>query len=188
VSDDYSWDAHRWWLAIEAADTWVDPSHRRKRKTKKKRRKKTGSLEPLAALFASGAPVPPSVWEALGDLFSRHRLVCTTSRTPIHQKSDSQVDAEVLAEFVDEFRRQNWPHGPITRAEMNEAVEVLQRRAKAAGQGHRKFEGKAAATILRGERLDAFTDYYFLDRDRFERALSRRHGPINRMKKTPTAR
>ena len=64
----------RWRLAIMAADTWVDPSARGSKK-------KTGNLKPLAALFASGAPVPPKIYGLLADLLSRHRLKSTTQRT-----------------------------------------------------------------------------------------------------------
>ena len=180
-NDAASWETQRWLIAIEAADTWVDPSERDV--------KKTGDLEPLAALFRSGAPVPPSVRELLADLLSRHRLRSTTQRIPASRLSESQVDAQVLAEFAAEFRRQkNWPRGPITKAEMDAAVKVLQARAKAAGRGHRKFGGKMAARQLREERLAAFADYYFLDRKKFRHAVSGSYGPIVRMHKKPPAR
>jgi hypothetical protein len=179
VSDD-NFDFERWLAAIMAADTWRDPRARGP--------KRVGDLRPLAALFRSGSPPPPRARELLADLLSRHRLMSTTTRTPSYTTSESEIDAQVLAEFVDEFRRQpRWPHGPITKAEMNEAVEVLQRRARAKRRGHVKFEGRAAATQLRQERLHAFADYYFFDRYEFERAVLGKTGSINRLQRKQRA-
>ena len=177
---DGGWELQRWLIVIEAADTWRDPSARGP--------KKVSDLGPLAALLRSDASLPQGARGRLAGLLERHRLKPTTTRTPAHLLSDSEIGAQVLAEFVDEFRRQpRWPHGPIIKAEMNEAVEVLQRRARAEGRGHVKFEGKAAATQLRRERFHAFADYYGLDRNKFESAVLGRTSSINRLRRKQRA-
>lgn len=175
---DYNSKLGQWFNAIEAADTWRDPSERGA--------KKKGDLKPLAALFRSGVALPLRAQEVLADVLERHRLKSTTNRTPGYVKSDSQVNAKVLKEFADEFGRQpNWWRGPITKDEMVEAILVLQKREKATGRGHRDFEGKAAATILRQERLRTFAEYYNLSHKELKAAVSKKYGPINRMKKKP---
>jgi hypothetical protein len=172
--NDNDLEIQRWLSAIEAADTWRDPSQCGPRKT--------GNLKPLAALFRSGAPVPPSVYDLLADLLSRHRLKSTTQRTPIGWWSDSQCDAGIIEGLVDDFKRNTRWKGPITKAEMNEAVTELQRREKVAGRGKVEFDGKKAATQLRQEELAAYCDYNGLDHKRFKTAFSGRYGPINRTK------
>jgi hypothetical protein len=191
----------RWLDAIQKADAWRDPTKHETESAKKarkadspkspkklkkvrgsKKQKKISNLEPLVELLRSGAPMPQGAQELLADLLSRHSLKLKTTRTPAYTKSESEIDSLVLMEFVDEFKRQpRWHRGPITRAEMDEAVKVLQQRAKAKGDGRREFDGRAAAIKLREERLQAFANYYNLD-ERFERALTGKDGSVNRQK------
>ena len=169
-------DDDEWEAAIAAADTWRDPSQRR-------RAKPTGNLKPLAALFdslRSDARLPPFVGKLLADLFERHRLKSTTTRTPRYQFSDAEMKEQKYLDCTIEFRQQNFPHGPITKGEMNVAVKELKQRAKAEGRGHREYPGKMAATQLRQERLDEFCVSRGLDRDLFEKVLNGRWGPIRR--------
>jgi hypothetical protein len=92
LTKDYDLKLGRWFNAIEAADTWRDPSERGA--------KKKGDLKPLAALFRSGVALPLRAHEVLADVLERHRLKSTTNRTPGYVKSDSQVNAVVLKELV----------------------------------------------------------------------------------------
>jgi hypothetical protein len=174
--DDNGWELQRWLIVIDAADTWRDPSERGP--------KKVSDLGPLAALLRSDASLPQGARERLADLLERHRLKPTTIRTPAHLLSESEINAQVLEEFVDEFRREpNVPHGPITKAEMIKAVKILQQRAKAEGRGHREFEGRKAATQLRQEQQKAYASYYGIPYKEFQNAILNKYGPINRRKK-----
>ena len=71
---------------------------------------------------------------------------------------------------------------------MDNAKKVLQARAKAVGDGHREFDGKAAAIQLRQEQRVNYCDYCGFNLEEFERALSGRDGSIVRMKKKLSAR
>jgi hypothetical protein len=169
-------ERERWERAIAAADTWRDPSRPRGPKP-------TGNLMPLAALFdrLDSDVLPPFVNKLLADLFERHKLKATTTRTPRYQFSDAEMNEQKYLDCTVDFRRQpNVRHGPITKAEMNAAVKVLQQRAKAEKRGHREFDGKKAATQLRQEQLEDFCNQQGLDRDLFERVLNRKQGSVNR--------
>jgi hypothetical protein len=163
----------RWESAIAAADTWRDPSRPRGSKP-------TGDLGPLAKLFDSlhARALPPFVNKLLADLFERHRLKATTTRTPRYQFSDAEMNEQKYLDHAIEFHQLQ--HGRITKAEMGAAVKVLQQRAKAEGRGRVEHEGKAAATQLRQEQLDDFCNQRGLDRRRFENVLRGKQGSINR--------
>jgi hypothetical protein len=117
------------------------------------------------------------------DLVLRHGIAApTTSRPP--SKQELEIATQVLAKFADEFRRQpNWRRGPITKAEIDVAVKIMQRRAGRAGL---KFDGRTAAKTLREERLAAFADYYGLSVKELEAAVLGKHGSINRAGKKLT--
>jgi len=166
----------KWLAAIKEADTSSTPG-----------RNKSGDLKPLAELLRSDAVLPRAARNALADLLMHHRLAPC-------ELTDSQSTALVLAEFAKEFREQpNWPHGPIKKAEMEAAAKIMQAREKAkSGRVNVRFDGKAAASELRAERLRAFADYNGLfewkDGKRnytaFENAVLGKHSTINRQKKS----
>jgi hypothetical protein len=161
----------RWVDAIKEADAWGDGL------------KKSSDVAPLVELLRSGSPMPQCAQKLLGDLLSRHSLTKKVTLIPFDtkQKSQSEIDALVYKEYADEFKSQpRWPRGPITRAEIDEAVKVMQQRAKANGRGWRDFYGKAAAIKLREERVLIFANYYNLDYKKFKRAVEGKDGSINR--------
>jgi hypothetical protein len=137
----------------------------------------------LLEALRSGAPLSHHQRQILIGLIGRHGLRPPRPAPRPPSALDTQINAQVLAQFADEFHRQNWPHGPITKAEMDAAVEVMKRRAKAAGRAGIIFDGKTVAKTLREERLELFADYYGLTVKELEAAVLGKHGSINRAKK-----
>lgn len=170
------WQALQPWLtALNAAETWRDPSIRGPRKV--------SILEPLAILLRSSAPIPSDVRLRLAELFDRHTLKAKGNRVPSYARSESAINAEVLAEFVANYRLV-CRGGPITKKEMNDAVKVKQAKATAEGRGHLKLDGMTAAMELREEQRRSYARYYGLNYNQFSNAIDGKHGSINRKRKT----
>jgi hypothetical protein len=150
--------------------------------------KKRGDLRPLAALFdiLGSEPLPPFLGKQLADLFERHRLQATSTRAPRYAMTIAELTEQKYVDATLDYRDQNY-HGPITKAEMEAAVQELKERAKAKGRGNRLFDGKAAATQLREERLSEFCKQNNLDSDYLKNVLNGKSGQINRRYK-PAAR
>jgi hypothetical protein len=72
MRDEDTWEYQRWLIAIEAAESWHDPSEGDFGDT--------SDLGPLAALFRAGVPVPQKLREPLADLLERHRLKAIGAR------------------------------------------------------------------------------------------------------------
>jgi hypothetical protein len=137
----------------------------------------------LLDALRSNAPLSEHQRRILINLIRRHGIAAPAASRP-PSALDSKINAQVLAEFADEFRRQpKWRYGPITKAEMDEAAKVMEKREKAAGRAGIKFDGKTAAKTLREECLVAFADYYGLTVKELEAAVLGKHGSINRAKK-----
>jgi hypothetical protein len=141
--------------------------------------------ERVLETLRSGAPLSQPQRMFLINLLERQPSVPAAPRP--RSAADSRINAQVLAEFADEFRRQPWPRGPITRAEMDTAVKVMQRRETAQGRGKIEFDGKRAASDLREERYTMFANYYGLTVDELKAAVLGKHGSINRAQKKPPA-
>lgn len=144
------------------------------------------NLAPLAKLLRSNAPIPSDARLRLAELFDRHTLKAKGNRVPSYTPSESCVNAEVLAEFVADFK-QVCRRGPITKKEMNDAVKVKQANATAEGRGRLELNGMAAATELREEQRRSYARYYGLDYNQFSNAIDGKHGSINRKKRGRSA-
>ena len=138
---------------------------------------------PLIASLQSDAPLPKHLRKALIDLFARYRLKLKpgAKRIPSYRLlSDAEAKLKAAAEEL-ALRI----GGPITRAEMDNAVKVMQARARSKGRGRISSVPKRAAQELREEAKARVAASYNIKLSVFENYLARRRGSSRRNRPLP---
>ena len=133
---------------------------------------------PLIEALRSSTPLPKHLRDVLIDLFERYRLVLKVKakRVPSYRRlSDAEAKLEAAAEEMALRIR-----GPITREEMDNAVKVLEARAKREGRGRRSIVRMAAAQQLREEAKSRIAGAYGLTLKKFKNYLARKRGSSRR--------